>query len=155
MISKELKYKELLAKFPNCPPEEYKEIKKEAFRWIHEIEHENDFKPLHLIKDPPQKMLDDSDLMCIGHGLSLFDSFINANNKYKDLYTNKRKNKRIDFVNDVGNNIAKLAIDYSDGIANHPNNTGHFTFHEYNNVTLKEKIQSFFYIFDSDGNFII
>ncbi|MFN0049691.1 MAG: hypothetical protein ACKVOU_11265 [Cytophagales bacterium] len=149
MSFKRLKYQLLLDNYPNCPPKEFMEVKKSAFRWVYEnIDNEKNFKPLHLISDPPPKMLDDSDLMCLGYGLSLFDSFEKAYSKYKNLFKSKRN-----FSKSVGSYIVKIDIQFDDGMASIPNIQGHFTFHEYENTDLRSRIIELFSIFDSDGKF--
>lgn len=156
MTSKKLKYQEQLSIYPNCPPANYSEIERDAFRWVHASENENDFKPVNLINDPPQRILDDTDKMCMGYGLSIFDSFENAFEKYKKQYTNRRSHLRLGFILDFGECIATLQVTYSDGIAAEPSKTnfGHFTFHEYENVNLRDKVKSLFNIFDPNGRFI-
>jgi hypothetical protein len=59
MTEKKLKYKESLEQYPNCPPEDYQEVEREAFRWTHNPFTDNDFKPLNVIviDEPPQRML--------------------------------------------------------------------------------------------------
>ncbi|MCX6210882.1 MAG: hypothetical protein NTZ59_15595 [Bacteroidetes bacterium] len=146
----------MLSQFPNCPPDNYIEIKAYAFRWVHSNENENDFKPINLINEPPPRLLDESDKMCMGYGLSLFASLSGAFMKYKNLYTKRREHLRPIFVDDFGACIANLSLEHSDGVANSPDkkNYGHFTFHEYENIDLREKVQSTFNIFDTDGNFV-
>ncbi len=156
MLSKKLKYQEFLSRFPNCPPDNYTEIEKDAFRWIHQNEHENDFKPLNLIKNPPARIIDDSDNMCKAYGLSLFDSLKNAYGTYKKYYTKRREHLRPDFINEFGECIATLKVVFSEGVAGDLNpKSGHFTFHEYENVDLRTNIHpNLFSIFDNNGKFI-
>lgn len=156
MTNKKLKYIEFLTKIKNCPADDYFEFNGEAFRWIHQEEHENDFKPVNLINEPPQRILDDSDKLCIGYGLSLFDTLENANSKYKKEYTKRREHQRESFVINIGNCIATLGLENTDGIANQPvkENHGHFTFHEYENTDLRSKIKSIYNIFAYDGKFV-
>jgi hypothetical protein len=156
MITKKLKYQELLSQFPNCPSANYKEIQIKAFRWVHSVEHENDYKPINLINTPPQRLLDETDKMCMGYGLSLFDSFENAYSKFKGLYFKQRDHLKSIFISDKGQCVATLDLSYSDGLGNEPDvrNYGHFTFHEYGSTNMREKIKSISTIFDTDGKFI-
>ncbi len=156
MTTKKLKYQELLSQFPNCPSDNYVEIQMNAFRWVHSDEQPNDFKPINLINEPPQRLLDDADLMCMGYGLSLFDSLENAYSQYKRAYVRTRENAKSIFVNDKGSFIATLQLNYADGVGNeaHKNNHGHFTFYEYENVNLREKVKAISNIFDPNGKFI-
>jgi hypothetical protein len=143
MTTKKLKYQELLSQFPNCPPDNYTEIEMEAFRWVHSVEHENDYKPINLINDPPQRLLDETDKMCMGYGLSLFDSFENAYARFKELYCKQRDHLKPVFISDKGDCIATLKLVYPDGLGNCPDvrNHGHFTFHEYENVNIRNKVK--------------
>jgi hypothetical protein len=56
---------------------------------VHEDVNENDFSPLNALKVPPQRLLDRSDLMCIGYGLSLFDTLEKAKVRFQNLYVRK------------------------------------------------------------------
>jgi hypothetical protein len=156
MTIKKFKYQELLSQYPNCPPDNYVEIEKEAFRWVHKDENRDSFLPMNLQNEPPSRIIDDNDLMCKAFGLSLFDSFKNALLKFQKLYNNNREHQRPDFVFDRGENIAMLQLVKSCGVANEPNksNYGHFTFHEYENTNLRERVCNIFNMFDADGNFV-
>ncbi|MCK5719175.1 MAG: hypothetical protein KAH84_04400 [Thiomargarita sp.] len=154
MHSKKFKYQEYLKKYQNCPPEYYQEINMVAYRWVHNTIHKNDFMPINLINDPPPRMLDETDKMCMGYGLSLFNTSLNAISKYKSIYSKKRKHLKIKFIEDVGNAVAKIEIK-KDGVGNKPNlkNFGHFTFHEYENRNLANRIvYKTKILFDKNGN---
>jgi len=146
-----LKYRDLLSKFPNCPPSNYKEISNSAFRWVHSDPHSNDFTPVNIIKDPPQRILDESDLSCKGYGLSLFDERQAAVTAYKRQLIRRRAHLLEGFVQECGNCIAIIELDECQGIAGDLNETTrHFTFHEYIDSTLESKIIEIFSIFDAD-----
>lgn len=154
MNSKQLKYSQLLNSYPDCPKSIFKEIEGLYFRWVQaNAKGVNDFLPINLIKDPPQRILDNSDLLCMGFGLSLFDTNANAFSLYSNRY-NKSRNKiaKENFILEKGTCIAQVKIEKSDGIADEPSSTGHFTFHEYLDCDLKKNIQTIFNIFDSDEN---
>lgn len=155
MINKKFKYQELLARFPNCPPQSYVEVEQDAFRWVHKIKHENDFRPVNLINDPPPRKLDDSDYLCKGYALSLFDSLDNAIKTYKKRHRKTIEHFRKDFIDIYGECIATLKLSYSDGVAGElSSKSGHFTFHEYESSSLSNKIHNpSFNIFDTDGTF--
>jgi hypothetical protein len=53
------------------------------------------------------------------------------------------------FIEDVGDHVAHLCINKEDGIADEPNDTGHFTFHEFAEVSLQKKILSLHAIFEN------
>ena len=142
MHSKKFKYHEYLKIYQNCPPEDYNEINILAYRWVHSTTNKNDFVPVNLINEPPQRLLDDTDKMCMGYGLSVFDTQLNAIDKYESLYNKRRKHLKKIFIEDNGNTVAKIKIERENGIANKPNlnNFGHFTFHEYENKEIMNSI---------------
>lgn len=147
--TKKLKYQSYLENFPNCPPDNFRPVDRDAFRWVHKEIIENDFLPLNLIKEPPQRKLDDSDYMCLGFGLSLFDSLRNAKDRFLGLYYSFKTTSRTIFLEDKGDHIAFLKITKDDGIADLPNHDGHFTFYVFENVSLADKILSLHPIFES------
>jgi hypothetical protein len=153
MLSKKLKYLEYLNKYPDCPPQNFKEVSRVSFRWIIAADHPNNFTPLNLGQEPPARMLDETDKMCKGYGLSFFDSLDNAFERYKSLYQKKRQHQREQFKEDKGTLIGEIKIDKADGIANEPDvyNYGHFTFHEYNDTNLNSKPANITNIFEQDG----
>lgn len=156
MNSKKLKYQEFLEEFPNCPPSEFKEVEKVAYRWIHKPIIPTDFQPLNIISEPPQRMLDDSDKMCMGYGLSMFDTFENSLARYKKIFKRFRPHQKEQFKEDKGDYIALLSLSKDDGIADEPNkkNYGHFTFYEYLDIDLQKKAEDLFEIFKDNGEFI-
>ncbi|WP_184549072.1 hypothetical protein [Mucilaginibacter sp. FT3.2] len=153
MLNKKLKYKQFLENYTDCPSEDFKEISGNFCRWISINDYENNFKPLNIITNPPQRLLNDSDKLCMGYGLSFFDSPQNALNRYSTLFEKqKRAHLKEIFKTDKGTQIAVIKIEHEDGLANEPNATnGHFTFHEYELVEFKEKIKSRINIFADDG----
>ena len=142
MHSKKLKYQAYLIKYDNCPPESYQEVEITAYRWTHNNICKNDFTPINLINKPPQRMFDETDKMCMGYGLSLFDTRSNALNRYVNLYQKKRKYLKMKFIEDFGNSISEIEIKTENGIGNKPNvkNFGHFTFHEYEKTNFVNNI---------------
>lgn len=152
MQSKKLKYQAYLEKFPNCPPDNFVPVNRDGFRWVHEDVNENDFIPLNALKVPPQRLLDHSDLMCMGYGLSLFDTLEKAQVRYRNLYIRKNELMKSIFIEDVGDHVAHLSINEEDGIADEPNDIGHFTFHEFAEVGLQKKVLSLHPIFENDAS---
>jgi hypothetical protein len=153
MNDKKFKYQARLKQFSNCPSEDFKEIEKNVFRWVHQPISENDFLPMSVIKVPPPRILDDSDKLCIGYGLSMFDTKENAISKYKSLYERFRVRQKSQFREDKGNWVALISLTKKDGVADEPNNYGHFTFHEYETADLKQNVKRIFNIFDGDEKF--
>jgi len=88
--------------------------------------------PINLIKEPPQRILDDSDLNCTGFGLSLFDSEANALGKLLSLFHRLRHHLRQGFLSEKGDAIAEIQLNENSGVASAPvpQNYGHFTLHE-------------------------
>lgn len=155
MTEKKLKYQEYLEKFPNCPSSDFTEFERDAYRWTKKPLTANDFIPINLINEPPPRMLDDSDKMCMAYGLSMFDSLSNSISKYQKLYNNFRIHQKEQFIQDKGSYIALLKLTKDDGVADIPNenNCGHFTFHEYSHTSLDAQVLSFYTIFKDDGEF--
>lgn len=153
MTEKKLKYKQYLDKFPNCPSLDFSEVEMDAYRWTNFPLSANDFTPVNLIKEPPARMLDNSDNMCIAYGLSLFDTRCNSLTKYQRLYNKQRNHQKELFRQDKGCYIALIKLTKEEGIANSPNESGHFTFHEYSETRLDEKITTFYNIFTDNGEF--
>lgn len=157
MKEKKLKYKEYLGNFPNCPSPDFIEVERDAYRWTHHPLFVNDFIPVNLINEPPARMLDDSDKMCIAYGLSMFSSLINSLTKYQLEYKKRRPHQKEQFKEDKGNYIALIKLMMSDGVADIPNETnyGHFTFHEYSETSLENRVSNFQNIFKENGEFNI
>lgn len=97
-------------------------------------------------------MLDKSDKMCMGYGLSMFDTLVNSILKYRHLYGKFRHHQKEQFKQDKGSYVALVRLRMSDGVADMPNerNYGHFTLHEYAEVSLESKVSNFYEIFDKD-----
>ena len=135
--------------------QKYKNIDIKCFRWVFKDNLSDSFIPMNIIKEPPPRMLDDTDLMCKGYGLSLFDTFENGINRFKALYQKKRNVSHEDFLKDKGDSIAYLDLsEIGTGIYGDLNTqNGHFTFHEYDGIDLSEKVVNITNIFDSNGDF--
>jgi hypothetical protein len=136
------KYQNYLDSYENCPPPEYQQVSMSAFRWIFEdINHENNFKPVLLIKPERinDKMFDSQERKCEGYALSLYDSLSNAKKAYERI---RKRNKNLPKM--VGTHVAKIALAQTDGVAyecsRHKNNKGHFNFHESENTDLSNQI---------------
>jgi len=157
MTEKKLKYLQYLEKFTDCPSTDFKEVDKDAYRWTRKPVTSDDFIPINIINEPPPRMLDDTDKMCTGYGLSMFDSLINSINKYQKEYKIRRQHQREQFIQDKGSYIALLNLSKNDGIADKPNkdNFGHFTFHEYYHTRLENKVLNLYNIFLENGEFNI
>jgi hypothetical protein len=138
------KYNTFLSEILNCPSDNFSQTEKIAFRWVHKNIDDSDFTPINLIKEPPQRILDDSDLHCMGFGLSFFDTKENAKGKFLSIFNRLREPLKIGFIAEKGNFIAEIILEKTDGVADNPviTNYGHFTFHEYENVELKNKVLS-------------
>ena len=95
--------------------------------------------------------------MCMGYGLSMFDSLMNSINKYQKEYKKRREHQKEQFIKDKGSYITLLNLSKNDGIADKPNseNFGHFTFHEYYHARLENKVLNLYNIFLVNGEFNI
>lgn len=158
MKQKKMKYQLYLSQYPNFSFENFGEVDMAAFRWVHKIIIDSDFLPLNLINNPPARILDDADKTCLGYGLSLFDDMDNALKGYKkgfSKYKNQRKRCASLFVKEKGDSIAQIKLEKRDGIANTPNESGHFTFFEYEDVCWPEKIKEITVIIKENEEFVI
>jgi hypothetical protein len=154
MPIRKLKYQKYLDEFPNCPPIHYKELKENAFRWVFRHRLSDSFMPLNVTKVPPQRMLDDSELMCKGFGLSFFDTYAHAFARYEALYKRKRGVSHKAFMLEKGDSIAELEIIENEGIFGDINDeNGHFTFHEFEETSLTKNVLTIEDIFDNNGKF--
>lgn len=157
MTDKKLKYLKYLEKFKDCPSSDFIEVDRDAYRWANSPVTPNDFVPINIISEPPARMLDDSDKMCMAYGLSMFNSLINSHRKYQKEYNKRRQHQRVQFIQDKGSHITLIKLTKNDGIANEPNedNFGHFTFHEYSHTSLDFKVSTLYNIFKDNGEFNI
>ncbi|MFY8186719.1 MAG: hypothetical protein ACOVLC_02055 [Flavobacterium sp.] len=157
MTDKKLKYLQYLEKFKDCPSSAFKEVDRDAYRWTRSTVTSNDFIPINIISKPPPRMLDDSDKMCMAFGPSMFDTLKNSICKYQKEYKKLRQHQREQFIQDKGSFIAMVNLSKNDGLADEPNanNFGHFTFHEYYQTNLKNKVSKLHSIFLDNGEFSI
>jgi hypothetical protein len=153
MTDRKLKYLQYLETFKDCPSSTFKEVDRDAYRWTRNPVTSNDFIPLNIISEPPPRMLDDSDKMCKGFGLSMFDSLKNSFEKYRKLHHKFRPHQREHFIQDKGSYIALISLSKNDGLADDPNpdNFGHFTFHEYYQAELVNRVSKLYNIFLDNG----
>lgn len=122
----------------NCPPETYKAIDNNAYRYVFDdIENENNFKPVYLINPLRINSMEDMKLKCQGFGLSLYGRLEEAKKNYKSLI---KRNKNFHKI--VGNKIAEIQLRNTDGIGSEidANTNTHFTFHEYVTANLIDNI---------------
>lgn len=154
-MEKKLKYLLYLEGFNDCPPSLFKEVDVNAYRWTRNPVSSNDFIPLNISSSPPPRMLDQSDKMCMGYGLSMFNTLENALDKYKKEFLKRRQHLRKQFIQDKGDFVAMLNLSKTDGQADEPkqDNFGHFTFHEYYHAELEKKVVHLYCIFTDNGEF--
>jgi hypothetical protein len=144
----ELKYELFLKKFKDCPSADFLAENRTTYRWISVKSTKDNYLPVHIKNEPPVRMLEDEDKLCIGYGLSMFDSFENAKDKYFLIYNRKRAKLKEIFKNDH-DYIVKLFITEGDGIVNNPNDTGHLTLHESKKAILVNNEIEIFPIFEN------
>ncbi|RXG28449.1 hypothetical protein [Leeuwenhoekiella marinoflava] len=127
----EEKIKDLL---PQCPPPHYNKKDRICYRWVFEsIENDDNFKA-QADKNPSIINSKDDKLKCDYYALSFHDTLENSKNAFEFLQnTVKNAKKRL------GNHIAKGKIDNSDGVAEEPNNRGHFNLHPSQESNFGEK----------------
>jgi hypothetical protein len=80
---------------------------------VHNPLIENDFLPLNKISNPTPRILDDSNKMCMGYGLSMFDTKENASLKYRKLFKKTRELNKDKFKIDKGTygSIVNLGVE--------------------------------------------
>jgi hypothetical protein len=148
MKNKPFKYQDYLNKYPDCPDSNCHTINDFAYRWLHKGTNDDNFKPALLIN--PNRTFETDKINCIAYSLSMFDSEINAYNKYKKIVGRKTNLKE-----KLGTQIGEILLIEEDGLASEPetNNFGHFSFFEKIDVDLSHKIIRFVEIFDENGEF--
>lgn len=127
----EEKIKDLL---PQCPPNHYQEKDKICYRWVFEsIKDEKNFKA-QADKNPSIINSKDDRLKCDYYALSFHNSLENSRRAFEFLENNvKNARKRL------GSHIAKGKIEQTDGVAEEPNDIGHFNFHPSQKCNFGEK----------------
>ena len=125
----ELKYKNEIENFDNCPPIDCIEMNKDAYRFIKNTINEESFLPASI--QNPSRILKVSD-ECIAYGLSMYKDEDSARQAYTKL---KKRMPRIHKI--IGNKLARGYLTPEYGLCSPNNSTGHFTFHEYLNKDVK------------------
>lgn len=87
-------------------------------------------------------MLDDWEKMCMGYGLSMFESLEGARITYLKAKSRRRSIQLEAFVAEKGDAIAELDLMEEDGVSSRPHSQGrgHFTFHEFEGTDLYTRI---------------
>ena len=130
MGKNELKYKNEIENYSNCPPSNCIEENKQAYRFIKEIISEKSFLP-EIIQTPKRKFKSPISY-CQAHGLSMFKDEVSAKNTHMQMCKD-----RPFLIKSLGNKLAKGLLTHEDGLCSPSNTTGHFTFHEYQNKDIK------------------
>ncbi|HFA51968.1 MAG TPA: hypothetical protein ENJ95_23370 [Bacteroidetes bacterium] len=133
----QFKYAEQLKKLHGCPPSDYKETQRSAYRFIKEDSlHPDNFTPVSILK--PNRCFKNEKSACAALGLSMFEN----KDKAKQFFR-QRVRKFPRFAKIVGNHLATLNVEIKDGIASKPEklNFGHITFHEYLWCDFYQKIK--------------
>lgn len=119
---------------PECPPSHYEGKNNICYRWVFDpIENEDNFKA-QADKNPSVINSKDDIKKCDYYALSFHNSLENSRNAFEfleNLVKNARKR--------LGDHIAKGKIDYQDGVAQEPNNKGHFNLHPSSKSKFDEK----------------
>lgn len=119
-----------------------------GYRWVSASPGQDDFLPLSVQKEPPPRILDDTDKHCMSFGLSFFLTFEGAIQKFQ-----RERARKSNFLKGKSGYIAQVKIEPSDGIGSAPQpfNFGHFTFHEYEGTDFSGKIAQIKQIDNNDG----
>ena len=102
MTQKKVKHIQYLEQFKDCPSSDFKEIDRYAYRWTQNPITSTDFILVNIIGEPPARILDDTNKMCMAYGLSMFDSLKNSIDKYQKEYINRRQHQREQFIQQIG-----------------------------------------------------
>jgi hypothetical protein len=135
MDASDLKYREAISGFAECPPAGAEGQDREACRFVFgDINDQRNFLPVALIS--PSRTFDGSHARCISHALSLWTTRETA----LEFYRQKAKGYRR-FKKTIGTHLASGRIAADDGLATRPAASGHFSFFEASQVELKSKFQ--------------
>jgi hypothetical protein len=148
MKNRPFKYQYYLNKYPNCPNSNCRSVNNFAYRWLHKGLNADNFKPALLIN--PNRTFETDEINCIAYALSMFDTEMDAYDKYKKIV-----GRKINLKEKLGAQIGEILLTDEDGLASEPdsNNFGHFSFFEKIDVDLSNKIIRFVEIFDENGEF--
>ncbi|MGH1363895.1 MAG: hypothetical protein ACRBF0_10085 [Calditrichia bacterium] len=127
------KYSEQISSLHNCPPTNYSPQATDAYRFVYKSNPERSYIPV--AKGNPKRINDRSDMKkCQAWGLSFFNTEENAIAKFEDL---KRRNKNI--AKTIGDSIALVKLEESDGVCSPVGEKGHFTLHERGESKFSER----------------
>ena len=137
---KELKYKTEIERL-KCNLSDFSELQYvKAFRWVFEDCDEKSFIPMAI--NNPNKYKN----VCQGWALSFFDNQENAKNRLLEIVNHRKL-----IFKKLVTHIAEGNILENDGVANSPNNYGHFDLFEYKDINLSNKFEIIETIFDGNN----
>jgi hypothetical protein len=140
VLSVTFKYQEYMENLAvQCPPLDYQPGEIQAYRFVFEASNKrasNNFLPALIIKPERQLNPDTPAIRCQGYALSLFDTQENAIGRYQQLTQKRKALRKI-----LGTHLARGLISTSDGVASQPDDSGHFSLHEYTDTHLAEKFK--------------
>jgi hypothetical protein len=133
------KYDQYLTRFPGCPTANTSAKNVAAFRLAkNQPLAPSDFVPALLetparINDP---MFDTDRMKCKGYAISLYNSKEAIVSRFSQVFGSKPKLRE-----KLGTKIAKGKLSQTDGLAESPDQSGHFDFFEYEGCELALKFQ--------------
>lgn len=134
-----LKYKSLLESRPDqpCPcAKAFGQRETVGFRFLKaDPAEENDFVP-------PAVLAPRGRDTCAAYALSFFDSFENAQKKFKKLAT------RVDATSKYGRFIGRVRLSAADGLSSLPTKDGHIDLHPEQNVRFADRVDEIKTILD-------
>ncbi len=117
---------------PDCPPPAREDFPESAIHFVWTpLDNPKNFKTA-LEKNPRRRLTGRN--RCLSNGLSMFESVEQARAKFDKL---RRSNPNIG--KQIGDHVAHLKLDTSDGHATHSNPEGHFTFFRIATLALASK----------------
>ena len=123
-------YETQLKAIPDCPPNTFESLEREAFRFVFEevSDPKNSLPPA--LKNPKRFLSKSDAKQCAAHALSFYSTERAAREKFS--YFNKAG-----FLRSIGDRIAKWTLKDEDGISCEANHEGHFDLHPYTGFNLK------------------
>ncbi len=113
----------------NCPPANYQPLDKVAYRWVFVGNEIRNFQSQ--FEKNPKRFNDLSDLeKCEGTALSLFDTAIQAKDRFDFLKNKGTRPMGNKACQNLGTHIAEIQITVNDGVSEVPSDSkGHFNHH--------------------------
>jgi hypothetical protein len=129
-----LKYASQLQDIEGCPPSSHYPADGKGYRFVHNPPaHPKDFLPP--LRRSPTRALKGSKARCSGWALSFFKSLDAAESRYVAL-----RESIPNIATSLGDAIAEVFLEASDGVMTAPDHRGHFDLHESAGATFEDRV---------------